>query len=155
MGKINEQIVYRHTNLVARDWRRLVDFYISVLGCELLPPERDLAGKWIDDATGITDAHIRGSHLLLPGFGEGGPTLEIFSYDDSIPGAWPPAANRLGIGHLAFAVGNVTEMLERVIDYGGSSLGEVVRTEVPGVGQLVMVYALDPEGNIIELQSWL
>ena len=30
-----------------------------------------------------TDAHLTGAHLRLPGHGETGPTLEIFSYDDA------------------------------------------------------------------------
>jgi len=29
---------YTHTNLVARDWRRLADFYIKVFGCTPVPP---------------------------------------------------------------------------------------------------------------------
>lgn len=150
----NDQIIYRHTNLIAKDWRKLAEFYIAVFGCKPVPPERDLTGKWLDSATGIVNAHIRGIHLLLPGFAEGGPTLEIFSYEDNLPNSQPPAANRVGIGHLAFAVGDVLGILEQVKIHGGGSLGEAVTTEVAGVGTLVFVYALDPESNIIELQSW-
>ena len=36
---------------------------------------------WLDSATGINGAHLRGMHLRLPGYGEHGPTLEIFQYD--------------------------------------------------------------------------
>ena len=35
-----------------------------------------------------------------------------------------------------------------------SLAGEVTRRHVDGVGDLVFVYARDPEGNLIELQSW-
>ena len=42
---------------------------------------RDLSGEWLDRATGLKNAHIKGIHLRLPGYGEGGPTLEIFQYD--------------------------------------------------------------------------
>lgn len=154
MTKQEQRIVYRHTNLIAQDWKRLADFYITVFGCKPVPPERNLSGEWLDLATGIDHAHIRGMHLLMPGFEAGGPTLEIFSYDDNLPGSQPPAANRVGLGHLAFAVWDVVEMVERVITHGGDKLGEVVTTEVPGVGTLLFVYALDPEGNVIELQSW-
>ena len=38
-----------HTNLVARDWRRLARFYERVFGCTPVPPERDLAGQWVED----------------------------------------------------------------------------------------------------------
>jgi predicted enzyme related to lactoylglutathione lyase len=47
---INARFV--HTNLVARDWRRLARFYEQVFGCTPVPPERDLSGQWLEDATG-------------------------------------------------------------------------------------------------------
>ena len=97
---------YVHTNIVARDWRRLAAFYAQVLGCVPVPPERDLSGRWMDAATGIDGVHIRGAHLRLPGYGDDGPTLEIFSYDEEEEGV-TPAVNRPGLGHLAFAVDDV------------------------------------------------
>jgi len=69
---------YVHTNLIARDWKSLADFYIQVFGCTPVPPERDISGEWIDGMTGISDVRIRGAHLRLPGY-EDGPTLEIFT----------------------------------------------------------------------------
>jgi len=33
---------YKHTNIVANDWRSLAKFYEDVFGCEFVPPERDL-----------------------------------------------------------------------------------------------------------------
>jgi predicted enzyme related to lactoylglutathione lyase len=65
----------------------------------------------------------------------------------------PPVANRMGLGHLAFSVDNVTEILEEVITKGGKALGEVVKREIPGYGTITFVYATDPEGNIVEIQS--
>jgi hypothetical protein len=31
--------------------------------------------------TGIPGATIRGMHLRLPGYGDGGPTIEVFQYN--------------------------------------------------------------------------
>lgn len=39
---------YVHTNLIARDWKRLVRFYREVFGCEPKGPERDLSAAWLD-----------------------------------------------------------------------------------------------------------
>ncbi len=39
---------YIHTNLVAKDWRRLADFYQTVFGCVPVPPERDFEGKELE-----------------------------------------------------------------------------------------------------------
>ena len=144
---------YVHTNLVARDWRRLTQFYEQVFGCTPVPPERDLAEQWLADATGVPGAHIRGMHLRLPGYGENGPTLEVFQYE---PQAERPqtAANRPGFGHIAFAVDDVEAACEAVLAAGGGALGEVVSVEVAGAGGITFAYLTDPEGNVIEVQRW-
>ena len=144
---------YVHTNLVAQDWRRLADFYQTVFGCQPVPPERHLTAPWVAQVTSVPDAAIHGLHLRLPGHGANGPTLEIFQYDP-LKASDSPAINRPGLGHLAFGVEDVPAALEAVKSAGGGVVGELVRVEVPGVGQLVFVYATDPEGNIIELQKW-
>jgi hypothetical protein len=56
--------VYAHINLIARDWMSLAAFYEQVFGCEPVPPERDLSGPWLDAATGLPGAHLRGMHLI-------------------------------------------------------------------------------------------
>jgi catechol 2,3-dioxygenase-like lactoylglutathione lyase family enzyme len=142
---------YVHTNLVARDWRRLVAFYVEAFGCAPVPPERDLSGDWLDRATGIGGAHIRGVHLRLPGYGDGGPTLEVFQYEPPAE-ACVPAPNRPGLGHIAFAVEDVEATRRKVHALGGGSVGEVVTVGIPGYGGLEFAYLTDPEGNIIEAQ---
>jgi predicted enzyme related to lactoylglutathione lyase len=144
---------YVHTNLTARDWRRLAVFYVSVFGCVPRPPERDFKAAWLDKLTGLKGAHLRGIHLGLPGYGEGGPALEIFSYEE-LKETDRPAANQPGFGHIAFVVDDVSAALEAVHRAGGGAVGERISTEVEGVGRLEVVYARDPEGNIVELQRW-
>lgn len=144
---------YAHTNLIARDWKRLADFYTRVFGCVLVPPERDLAGPWLDAATHLPQARLRGAHLRLPGFGDAGPTLEIFQYADE-PEKPAPAANRPGWGHIAFAVEDVDAAHDAVLAAGGGTLGKIVAAEIPGAGDIRFAYVTDPEGNIIELQKW-
>lgn len=142
---------YTHTNLVARDWRWLADFYVKVFSCIPVPPERDLSGEWLDKAAAMHGAHIRGVHLRLPGHGDAGPTLEVFQYDEETE-ARTPAPNMPGYGHIAFAVDDVEATKEAVLAMGGGSVGEVVDVDLPGVGRLEFAYMRDPEGNIIEIQ---
>jgi catechol 2,3-dioxygenase-like lactoylglutathione lyase family enzyme len=149
---MSDKIRYAHTNLVAKDWQRLVQFYIEVFGCEPVPPERDLKGDWLENAVLVPDAHIRGIHLRLPGYGEDGPTLEIFSYNKLLPRR-QRLANFPGYGHIAFIVKDVRAMRDRVFIAGGSEYGQMVTARIPGIGKLTFVYVLDPEGNIIELQK--
>lgn len=144
---------YAHTNIVSNDWRKLADFYIAVFGCVEKPPERNLSGEWLERSTGVAGAAIRGMHLILPGYGEHGPTLEIFTYAANQP-LNPGPANRRGFGHIAFEVENVVETARQVVAHGGAMVGEIAETTIPGVGIITVVYVADPEGNIVELQSW-
>ncbi len=144
---------YVHTNLVARDWRKLAHFYETVFDCVPAPPERDLAGRWLEEGVGVPGAHIRGMHLRLPGYGAQGPTLEIFQYEPEAPGI-APVVNRPGLAHLAFAVDDVPAMREAVRAAGGGELGKIVSLEVAGAGTVTIAYLTDPEGNIVEVQKW-
>ena len=145
--------VFGHVNLVAHDWKAVAAFYEHVFGCVPVGAERDISGDWVERTTGVAGARIRGHHLRMPGHGPDGPTLEIFSFDE--PAAQShPTANRLGFGHIAFRVDDVEGMLERLLEAGGQRLGEVVQADVVGESHLEVVYARDPEGNIVELQRW-
>jgi predicted enzyme related to lactoylglutathione lyase len=145
---------YVHTNIISEDWRALSKFYQEVFGCIPVPPERSQSGPWLEAGTGVKGAALAGVHLRLPGYGEHGPTLEIYQYS-TMKEKPEPAANRKGLGHLAFAVDDVEATLRMIIAGGGRALGRVVTAPVPGAGQIRFVYASDPEGNIIELQRWL
>jgi predicted enzyme related to lactoylglutathione lyase len=144
------KLKYVHTNL---DWKRLAAFYIKVFQCKIKPPERNLKGAWLDNLTSLRNAHIRGIHLYLPGFGKAGPTLEVFEYSKK-KGKQIPSINKPGFAHIAFSVWNVKQMLSKVEHNGGSRVGNIVSTTIDGVGSINVVYARDPEGNIIELQKW-
>jgi catechol 2,3-dioxygenase-like lactoylglutathione lyase family enzyme len=144
---------FGHVNLTGRDWRRLAAFYTEVFGCRPVPPERDIRGPALDAATGLLDAHLTGTHLLLPGHGDSGPTLEIYAYDALEPGL-EARANRSGWGHVAFAVPDVDAALAVVIEAGGGRLGEIVTTATSDGRHVTWCYATDPEGNIVELQAW-
>ena len=144
---------YKHTNIVAKNWKKLATFYETVFGCERVPPERHLSGDWLEKGTGVENAAFSGVHLRLPGWGEKGPTLEIYQYTANQP-KLPTAANREGFAHLAFEVSDVRAAADSVLRHGGSRVGEIAMTEVEGVGGLTFVYLADPEGNVIELQAW-
>lgn len=145
--------VFGHVNIIATEWLRLSRFYQDVFDCVPVPPVRKQSGPVLETATGLPGARLEGEHLRLPGLGDQGPTLEIYSYADSLDRP-QPRPNRKGIGHLAFQVGDVAETLMRVLERGGSTLGSVASLPVPGKGVVTFVYAADPEGNLLEIQSW-
>jgi len=144
---------YTHTNIVARDWRKVAEFYEQVLGCEPVPPERHAVGQWVEQCTGVPGAEVRGIHLRLPGYGDKGPTLEIFQYNKEEKRS-NTAINRPGFAHLAFEVDDVEAAREEVLAAGGRCIGDLVTVEIAGAGTITLIYMTDPEGNIIELQKW-
>ena len=90
---------------------------------------------------------------MLPGYGAYGPTLEIFSYKDTRE-CEPVMANYTGLTHIAFEVEDVEKKFQEALKNGAAKLGEVTEKIVDGIGVLKFVYLRDPEGNIIEIQSW-
>jgi len=149
---MKNNIRYVHTNIIARDWKKLSEFYVTVFGCEELPPERNLSGKWVDKLTNITNVNVHGIHLKLPGVEN--VTLEIFEYTPQADTKLIHKINSFGFGHLAFHVDDVEELVDKVIKNGGSVLGEIIKRDYGDLGILTAVYARDPEGNFIEIQNW-
>ena len=121
---------YAHTNMIARDHKKLIAFYKAVFHCRSIGETRDLRGEWL---TGLSGAHIVGEHLCLPGYGEDHPTLEIFSYDHMEEA--DPKINRCGLAHLAFEVDDVEETLKRVLENGGRIPAEKAAAELKDEGE--------------------
>jgi predicted enzyme related to lactoylglutathione lyase len=144
---------YVHTNLIAEDWRALANFYQQVFGCVPVPPERAIQGEELEAGTRIPSARLCGVHLRLPGYDDKGPTLEIFNYN-VLESRGKTAVNRPGFGHIAYSVGDVAAAQKAVLQAGGHAIGEIVTSQVATGAKVTWCYVTDPEGNIIELQSW-
>jgi len=144
---------YGHTNLIAADWRALASFYEELFGCVPVPPERDYAGPERDRGTGVPGARMTGVHLRMPGHGVNGPTLEIYNYSTQLERP-QTAVNRPGFGHIAFEVTDVAEARRQVLGAGGTTVGDVGRLTTAAGRQVTWCYVTDPEGNVVELQSW-
>jgi catechol 2,3-dioxygenase-like lactoylglutathione lyase family enzyme len=144
---------FGHVNVIARDWRKLADFYGLVFGMEVVPPLRDYRGPDLEAGTAVAGAALRGAHLRLPGLGSDGPTLEIYQYETG-PEGLPPAANRPGYQHIAFAVPDVAAARDAVLAAGGGEVGAIVTVATVDGRRVTWTYVTDPEGNIIELQAW-
>ncbi|MCJ7625246.1 MAG: VOC family protein [Anaerolineaceae bacterium] len=151
---MTKQTKYVHTCMMVENLNLMVAFYQDVFGCVPVPPARDLSGEWLENSTGVADAQVHGQHLRLPGYGDAGPTLEIFQYrpqDESVA----KKINRPGFAHIAFAVADVDAMRDRVIQARGTCVGDMVTVNIADAGMIQFIYVRDPEGNIVELQKWL
>ncbi len=148
-------IRYTHTNINARDWRALSRFYQEVFDCRPLGQLRDNEGEWFERLTGIRGARAVGEHIALPGYPEGGPTLEIFTY--SAPAdVGPLPVNGCGFAHICFEVDDADEVYARFVRAGGTILGEkTVRFCPERGGTDILIYGRDIEGNTVEIKQWV
>jgi predicted enzyme related to lactoylglutathione lyase len=62
--------------------------------------------------------------------------------------------NRPGFGHIAFSVNDVKNSRKEILNAGGKSIGDIVTLQISSGSKVTWCYVTDPEGNIIELQSW-
>ena len=91
--------------------------------------------------------------MRFPGYGEDGPTLEIFNYN-FMPQTKAITSNTPGFSHIAFSVDDVKKTAELAFNNGAKKLGDYTEKEIPNVGTVIFWYIRDPEGNIVEIQSW-
>jgi predicted enzyme related to lactoylglutathione lyase len=71
-------IRFAHTNIIAADWKLVASFYKNVFACTEVPPQRNQSGKWLEEGTAVANAQLEGVHLRLPGYGEVGPTYQMY-----------------------------------------------------------------------------
>ena len=141
-----------HTNIVAKDWRKLAQFYIDVFECELILPEKYIKGEWFEKISNIKDVELSGIHLRLPGYSEDGPTLEIFQYNQQTKSE--KHLNQSGFAHIAFSTPELENTLKNALEHGAQQVGELVENSFENFGKITAVYLKDPEENFIELQYW-
>jgi len=136
---------YLHTNIVAKDWRKISQFYQDVFGCKPMDPQRNYSGEWIENAHGIKGVEVEGEHIELPGYGEDGPTFEIFSFKpEGTQG--PLKMYDYGFAHICFEVDDIGETLRMIEGCGGTII-----STFPDNYNERCVFTKDPEGNIVEI----
>ena len=146
-----------HLCINTPNWKKLAQFYIDVFGFQAILPERDLHDSWLETVSGLKGAAVKGIHIELPGEESRGPTIEIFTHAISAQGN-PAAYNAPGIGHFGIVADtreDVYSLYRRVLDHGGSSDGRIASRYYPELQKTcTMVYAKDPDGNIVEILNW-
>lgn len=138
-----------HVGLVVDDLDAAITFYGALLDMEVI--ERD---QWRtpapveDQAVGLVGSSADG--VMLRGSSS---YLELWRYQAPAPVGDDPAqrgANERGLRHLAIEVTDVVGALARVVELGGSAMGQPVDLDQSGAAA---VYCRDPFGTILELMS--
>lgn len=138
---------FDQTKFLADDVAGLARFYVDALDCEVVVETQEV-GEAVSRAIGVPDAKVTLSILRLPGRGDHGPVLELYSVVGPTPDDWGYGP---GSGQIAFEVDDLEEGIGRLIAAGGTHLGEMVEWAAPSGAVARFVYLNDPEGNIIDL----
>lgn len=141
---------FDQTKFLARNLGSLAAFYETAFGCETVVPILEVSDDAVARAVGVPDAVVTLTILQLPGRGDDGPVLELYSIDGETPDNW---VYKPGQGQIAFEVEDLESSIGRVMSAGGSVLGEVVEWVGPSGSRARFVYLNDPEGNIVDLWS--
>ncbi|WP_371371925.1 VOC family protein [Sporomusa aerivorans] len=147
---MENKIKYVYSTLLAKEWRKLANFYIDVFQCQPRSDEFNFSGKWLAGLTELKNAGISGIQLVLPGY-EDGPAIEIISYDQTSLRKHDIIPNLQGVTSLVFHVDSVDNILRKALAHGGQQLGATVTEDTDNLGKFSAAYIRDPEGNIIEV----
>ncbi len=134
-----------HFALTVADADRSVEFYCG-LGFEIVS-DREVEGGYVEEITGVERAHIRLVHLS--GFGH---NLELLQYLRPLGPQQARALQDVGSAHICLLTDDLDADFARLRDGGirFRSDGPVTTTSGPNRGGKG-VYALDPDGNAVEI----
>ena len=138
-----------HISITARNAEQLAAFYRSVFRFTEKRAAKTLSGPHIAKGNGLPDMRILSIWLHHPDSAE--PFLELMEYAETADSLYPEP-NAPGLAHLAISVDDLDATLAELIAAGGQLQGEVTNfgtDEAP----IRIVYARDPEGNILELEQ--
>ncbi len=138
-----------HAGLVVSDLDAAIGFYGALLNMEVIERDRwEAPAPDQDQAVGLVGSSADGA--MMRGSGS---YLELWQYRTPEQLAGSPAAlgaHELGLRHLAIEVDDVGAALGRVVELGGSAMGQPVPLADDGEA---VVYCRDPFGTILELMS--
>jgi catechol 2,3-dioxygenase-like lactoylglutathione lyase family enzyme len=133
-----------HVGLVVEDLDETVRF-LTLLGFDCGEPGV-FSGEWIDRIIGLEDVTVE---VVMARGPDGTDMFEVVRFHSPSAGAGDPApaANRPGLRHIAFTVGDLRAVVDRVREAGWEMVGEVVDYE----NTFLLCYVRGPEGLIVEL----
>jgi len=136
-----------HTSFTVSNLQRSLDFYVGVLGLELLW-QREITNDYFRAIVGMPDCVVQAAHLRIPGSIH---KLELFEY--TTPHGVPAdvRTNNPGSAHIALHVTALTEAYQSLSAQGVQFRSPPIRIDAGVNTGGYAVYILDPDGISIEL----
>lgn len=146
-------IAIRHAGIYVNDILKLENFYRTVFQMIPICSMESAKGELFDELLGIHDVEILTTKLITPYGGKNGQgdMLELVKVrqgkDDlpALPENYP--ISMTGMGHVAFGVDDIYEIIAKIKEGNG-----LQRTKVTAMqNKNLCCFCRDPEGNWIEL----
>jgi catechol 2,3-dioxygenase-like lactoylglutathione lyase family enzyme len=145
---------FHHAGVGVRDpemMEKMLHFYRDLLGLSVQNEIEYPEGEFVDSFVDVKDAKLKVVHLTCPGADnwlDGG--VELCYYASPEPLEWHGGIRQSegGVVHLALVVENLMEMHKRLVKEG-------VKFNTPplNLGDGIIVYMHDPDGNTVELME--
>lgn len=113
-----------HVNINSLDWQMTSAFYQKTTGAIPVGIKRSYEGSFISKLTGVKNAVINGQHIALAGYSEGGPTFELFTYNNQAE-AGPLTLESIGYIAVGFEVKNLDQAMSVFLAAGGERVSEI------------------------------
>jgi len=141
-----------HVAVSTADLQRLVDFYTTHLGFEVVMETRWRDRPELDEIVGLPNSIAHQAMLRA-----GNTHIEVFQYESPVGAPNDPTrpACDHGYTHFCLDVTDIDAEYERLRDAGMTFNCPPAPAEKLGSGKIRAVYGRDPDGNIIELQEIL
>jgi catechol 2,3-dioxygenase-like lactoylglutathione lyase family enzyme len=134
-----------HVGITVTDLEASLEFYVDVVGMELVLPRFRTGGDWFDTLTENSGAVVDAALLAA-----GGVTLQLVQYHEAGNPEAATGHNRVGNLHLSFDVEDVVAKHAELLGRPGLRATAVVQLPVEGYKSF---YVSDPDGVPVEFME--
>jgi catechol 2,3-dioxygenase-like lactoylglutathione lyase family enzyme len=137
-----------HTSFTVSNLERTLDFYVDLLGFEVVHLRPQITSRYFRDVVGFPDGVIKGAFLRIPGTEH---RLELFEYLQPRGVPADVRTNNPGSAHICLFVEDLPSAYQELLSKGVRFRSPPVDMDEGSNAGGIAVYMLDPDGITIEL----
>lgn len=136
-----------HTSYTISDLERSLEFYVGLLGCELLW-RREIGERYFSEIVGFPGSRVKAAHLRIPGSSH---VIELFEYLQPRGEPADVRTNNPGSSHLSLLVDDLASAYRSLKTKGVRFRSPPVPIDAGVNVAGYALYMLDPDGITVEL----
>jgi lactoylglutathione lyase len=136
-----------HTSFTVSNLDRSLEFYVDLLGCELVG-RRDITNQYFRDIVGFPECVVRAAWLRIPGSDH---KLELFEYVRPFGIPADTRTNNPGSSHISFYVDDLRDAYDELRSKGVRFRSPPIYIDAGAGKGGHALYMFDPDGITVEL----